>query len=310
MRLRKLLAWAAGGTVATAAVNRALRYTAGDLPPPLSGSRERTHIRGFEVSYTEAGDPSDETLVLLHGIHAAGTSHEFEAVFEPLSSTYHVVAPDLPGFGLSDRPPISYEASLYVDVVREFLSAWERPIVVASSLAGAYATAAADSMDLGHLVLVCPTAETVGRSGPRRQLFRLPIVGTGLFNLLVSKPSIRYYLQREGYSDPAAVDESTVSYFWTTAHQAGARFAPASFVAGFLDPDLDLGSALSDLDMEVTVVWGRQASRPSLSVGRRLADRADAPLVVIDPAKLLPHVEQPDAFLDGLGQVLHGLEDE
>lgn len=310
MRLRKLLAWATGGTVATAAVNRALRYAAGDLPPPLSGSRERTYIRGFEVAYTEAGDPSDETFVLLHGIHAAATSYEFDGIFQKLSSGYHVVAPDLPGFGLSDRPPVSYDASLYVDVVRKFLSEWDSPTVIASSLAGAFATEAAGSVDLDGLVLVCPTTDTVGRSGPRRQLLSLPVVGTGLFNVLVSRPSIRYYLQREGYSDPGRSDEADVSYFWTTAHQAGARFAPASFVGGFLDPDLDLGSVLSDLDTPVTLVWGQQAVRPPLSVGRRLADQADAPLVIIDPSSLLPHAEQPAAFLDGLWEALDGFENE
>jgi len=59
-------------------------------------------IDGLEVFYREAGDPSNPTLVLLHGFPAS--SHMFRNLIPALADRFHVVAPDFPGFGLSDAP--------------------------------------------------------------------------------------------------------------------------------------------------------------------------------------------------------------
>jgi pimeloyl-ACP methyl ester carboxylesterase len=91
-----------------------------------------------------------------------------------------------------------------------------------------------------------------------------------------------------------------MEYEWRTAHQPGARFAPAGFISGALNADLDLGAALADREVPTTLLWGREADVTPLSTGRDVAEAADARLVVFDDAKLLPHVEFPAAFLDAV----------
>lgn len=59
-------------------------------------------IDSVNVFYREAGSPSLPTLLLLHG-HASA-SHTFRNILPQLSNTFHLVAPDYPGFGNSDRP--------------------------------------------------------------------------------------------------------------------------------------------------------------------------------------------------------------
>ena len=304
--IRRLVKAAGVGVAAVgglAAVNRALAARADPLDPPLSGDHRTYRWRGMDVSYVEAGPEDAPTLVLLHGINAAGSSGEFRAVFDDLAGEYHVVAPDLPGFGCSDRPPLQYSATLYEEFVGDFLAEFDSPAVLVSSLTTAYVAGALSDpygdVSVSRLVAVCPTA----RGGPdrvtwARELLRAPVVGTALFNLLASRPSIRYFNADHGYYDMASVSEEWMDYEWQTAHQPGARYAPASFVSGFLNAEVDLGSALGDLDVPVTLIWGREAEITPLSQGRDLADAADARLVVLDDAKLLPHVEHPAAFLD------------
>jgi pimeloyl-ACP methyl ester carboxylesterase len=50
-----------------------------------------------------AGNPSAPTNLLLHGFPTS--SHMFRDLIPKLADKYHVVAPDLPGFGFSDAPP-------------------------------------------------------------------------------------------------------------------------------------------------------------------------------------------------------------
>jgi len=301
MKLRNVLGATVGAVGATAVANRLIRSRVGTFEPFLEGDQGTYRWRGFDVTYTELGDPADEDLLLFHGISAASSSHEFERVVERLAESYHVIAPDLPGFGHSDRPPLLYSTSLYSTFVEDAIEDLSdgAPVVVGSSLTGAYAAAAVRETDVASLVLVCPTDTTMGGGQVwLRALFRSPVVGEGLFNLLASKASIRYFNADHGYYDVANLTDEVVDYEWLTAHQPGARFAPASFVSGFLDPEEEIEETLSDVDAPVTLVWGRDADITPLSRGREIAEAADTGLIVFDKAKLLPHVEHPEKFVD------------
>jgi pimeloyl-ACP methyl ester carboxylesterase len=60
------------------------------------------HVDGFKIFYREAGDPLAPTVLLLHGFPTS--SHMYRNLIPELSGNYHVIAPDLPGFGFSDAP--------------------------------------------------------------------------------------------------------------------------------------------------------------------------------------------------------------
>lgn len=59
-------------------------------------------VDGVDIFYREAGDRRNPTILLLHGFPSA--SHMFRDLIPELADDYHVIAPDLPGFGLSGRP--------------------------------------------------------------------------------------------------------------------------------------------------------------------------------------------------------------
>ena len=59
-------------------------------------------VDGLKMFYRSAGNASAPTIVLLHGFPTA--SHMFRDLIPELSDRYHVVAPDLPGFGMTEQP--------------------------------------------------------------------------------------------------------------------------------------------------------------------------------------------------------------
>ena len=59
-------------------------------------------VNGFKIFYREAGDSQKPTILLLHGFPTS--SHMFRNLIPQLAGDYHVIAPDLPGYGLSDMP--------------------------------------------------------------------------------------------------------------------------------------------------------------------------------------------------------------
>lgn len=61
------------------------------------------NVDGLNVFYREAGSPDKPKLLLLHGFPTSG--HMFRDLIPLLSNDFHIIAPDLPGFGLTDMPP-------------------------------------------------------------------------------------------------------------------------------------------------------------------------------------------------------------
>jgi len=71
---------------------------------PSTAVRYRTvEVQGLNVFYREAGPANAPVVLLLHGFPTS--SHMYRDLIPLLADRYHVVAPDLPGFGFSDAPP-------------------------------------------------------------------------------------------------------------------------------------------------------------------------------------------------------------
>ena len=80
-------------------------------------------VNGLDVFYREAGSPDAPTLVLLHG--APASSFMFRDLIPRLARQYHVLAPDLIGFGSSSAPSVSefdYSFDRLTDITAGFLS--------------------------------------------------------------------------------------------------------------------------------------------------------------------------------------------
>lgn len=75
-------------------------------------------VDGFKIFYREAGRPDAPKLLLLHGFPSA--SHMFRELIPLLADRFHIVAPDLPGFGNSDLPARTATFDRLADTIDRF----------------------------------------------------------------------------------------------------------------------------------------------------------------------------------------------
>lgn len=280
--------------------------------PPLDRSLRATPRElswsGFRVVYYTAGPEEAEPVVLVHGVHAAASAWEMRELFARLAADRRVIAYDLLGFGASDRPDVDYDADLYRDLLRSVLAeiAGGPAHVVASSLSAAHALglAGAEPERFRSLALINPTglltqAESQRTAGRWLQLaLRSPWLGEALFNLLVSRPSLRYYAGKllqleEGGPKEERRGEEITDQGYTTAHQPGARFAPAAFLGDALAANAYM--ALRTLEVPALAVWSRSPFQETERESDAFAGVAPGVRQVwIEECGALPHEERPD----------------
>jgi pimeloyl-ACP methyl ester carboxylesterase len=320
-----LVAGVAGGLVAAVAAARRL----GRDTPPLYRSLRTTPREwswgGHRLTYYEAAPAVDagkvgsgaaarEPVVLVHSIDAAASAWEMRELFARFGAERRVLAYDLLGFGASDRPDADYDADLYQELLRGFLRevAGAPADVVASSLSAAHAlhAAAAEPGLFRSLTLINPTglltqAERSGAAGRGLQnLLRTPWLGEALYNLLVSRPSLRWFASRI-YREPE-LEEETIGQRYAAAHQPGARYAPAAFLGDALARNTYM--ALRALEVPALALWSPAESLETAE--EQQAFTAVAPGIeqtVIEGCGALPHEERPEEVAGAIRGFWRGL---
>jgi pimeloyl-ACP methyl ester carboxylesterase len=79
-------------------------------------SFQKIDVEGLNIFYRDAGSKEAPAILLLHGFPTAG--HMFRDLIPQLADHFHVIAPDLPGFGRSDMPERSKFAYTFDNVAR------------------------------------------------------------------------------------------------------------------------------------------------------------------------------------------------
>ena len=83
-------------------------------------------LNGVEIFYREAGPKDAPTLVLLHGYPTS--SYMFRNLMRTLSNEYHLIAPDYPGYGKSEQPPVAefdYTFANFASIIDNLLTTLE-----------------------------------------------------------------------------------------------------------------------------------------------------------------------------------------
>lgn len=261
--------------------------------------------RDEEVAMYQAG--TGQPVLLIHSINAAASVFEMREPFHRLSQHFQVHACDLLGYGNSSRPQWRYRAAIYIDLIQALIERIGTPTapiaVIASSLGAAYAVVAAAYRPelVSRLVLICPTGIGQLDRNPGigaytiYQYLRSPI-GRILYRLLTTRTSIRLFLTRQAYANPANVTRERIEAYYRTCRQPGAYYAPICFLSGLLN--CNIAQAFAQLTIPTLLVWGSDATiSPLRLVSNFVRSRTGVKVVTIAQASLLVQDEQPEAFI-------------
>lgn len=270
------------------------------LPDAVDGQRCVLNAGDIgRVSYYRSGPQQGRPLVLVHSINAAPSVFEMKPLFEHYRASRPVLAPDLPGFGFSDRPDRPYSPQLFVAALVRFLRevVGQPADLVGLSLGCEFISrlAATEPELATTLVLLSPTGfsrRTIpgGEKGMRlHRVVSVPGLSQGVWGALTSRPSIRYFL---GKSHVGPVPEAMIDYAYATSHQPGARFAPLYFLAGQLFTEDAPNTLYARVTQPVLAIYDRDPYIDFALLPQFLEGRSNWRAERIGPALGLPHWER------------------
>ena len=212
------------------------RFSRRESPRPIFGEMIY-HISG-------SGDP----VVFLHGIYLGASSYEWSKVYPHFTMGREVIAPDLIGFGESERPGVTMDATDYAESLgRIFAKHMRRPDTRHrrewTDCGYRPADGLAPSGARGRLILLLPTGlKESGKWGASGMVALVGLPGLNRFvyrNYLSRAPFIRGWLTKFALGDPSRVNEEMVRALTTCAQQPGAEHAIFGFLRGQLAFDIE-----------------------------------------------------------------------
>ncbi|GAB3000503.1 acetoin dehydrogenase dihydrolipoyllysine-residue acetyltransferase subunit [Amycolatopsis acidiphila] len=250
-----------------------------EVPGPVTGTVE---VGGRTLAYATLGE-GDEHVVLVHGY--GGDKNSWLFVQEPLSERRTVHALDLPGHGESSKDVGDGSLDTLADAVLGFLAAMEisRAHLVGHSLGGAVVVAAAarEPSRVASLTLVAPAGfgDDINADYLRG------------FATATSRRELKPHLAAL-FADPAQATRRLADDLMRYKRIDGVDKALRTLLDTLLRP-LDVRPLLSEVDVPVTVLWGR------LDAVLPATNAASLPGVrYVEGAGHMVHLESPSVVVE------------
>lgn len=286
------------------------------LPDYLSpGSFATRYFAGRlgDLVYHEGG--TGDPIVFLHSASVGASSFEWSHVYPAFTDRGRVIAPDLLGFGESQKASRMLSAEEMIQSLVEFLHAVcnnSPATIVALGLGAGFASQiASQHPDLvERLCLVMPTG--LSEFGRRRLTFReglvarMPLFNRFLYrNYLMRRGVIRQWLCRYGFGDERLVTDETVDAYTACAQQMNAEHAIYALITGKLS--LPIESRLATLTQPVKLVWGGRSIFPPVEWALRYQQIVPrCTLEIVEEAGFLLPLECPQQMIRIVESTLAG----
>ncbi len=245
-------------------------------------------LDGLKARYWEDGENHSGTLLLIHG--GIGDAHlHWASVMPMLAETFHVLAPDLPGFGESELLP-QMRTDVLLHWIKTFLDAKnvEQAVVIGNSFGGLIARlfAAANPIYVPAVVLV-NGGGLPNMPLPMRLIERVPGLADLLFGMFGRMATSQGTLKRLLHIQSVLTDE-----FYRTARLAAPGFARTMRMmvrTGFPDKQTPQVATL--------LLWGvNDQFAPIADAEKIKASIPGATLTEITDCGHMPQLETPDVF--------------
>lgn len=297
-KLLTVIGAAGAATGAIALANRLMTRSALSQDSPVSEAHYYEWRYG-KVFYTRSG--KGQPVLLIHGLYPGASSHTLKLLADSLADHHTVYLIDLPGFGRSDKPKLTFTAFFYVQLLGDFIeNVIHMPTsVIADCESCTFCSIACQLQPqlYSRLILFNPVTVTEETIIPTewnrfmRRILELPVLGTFIYNLATT----RHHL-RSVYGN--LLNEEDIRLCSAAAHyQSGSgRYAYASWINHYINANIS--RPLSKIDTSVYVVISGDPSSAKAQMEYLHTLNSSIETEYIQGIKPFIWLQNPNAILD------------
>lgn len=230
-------------------------------------SNNNGHFYPFKygnVFYQISGEGSP--VLLLHDINECSSSVEWNFIIESLAKKHTVYTLDLLGCGRSEKPKLTYNNFLYVqlitDFIRDVIQSPTDVIATGKSVAPVMMATKLCKDDISRITLINPTdldnlSEVTDLSSKlKKHLILCPVVGTFIYHMSHLKNRVEEQFLCKYYSNPNGNFENICDYYHEACHkdQSGSKYLYASLLGK--NVNISINHILKSLEKDVIIISG------------------------------------------------------
>ena len=308
----KLITFAVLTAVATAIIhvlNKIIAASACLKEMLDTGTRNYYHWRFGDIYYTKKGKGSP--VLLIHDMIPGGSGYEWNKIEDDLALEHTVYTMDLLGCGRSEKAGMTYTNFVYVQSICDFIKnvIGEKTDVIVSGYSSSFVTMACynEKQLINKIMMVNPAGINSLKKMPGKKekllkyLIEVPVFGTLVYHMLVSRESITNMFIEKLAFDPFHLDQDMIDACYEAAHRGGsfAKTVYANKAAGYMN--IDITRALKAIDNSIYIVEGEAENNGQAIVEAYQTLNPSVESVTLKETKHFPHMEDPEHFLEQAG---------
>lgn len=266
-----------------------------------------------KIRYTKRG--SGTPLLLIHDLTVGSSQYEYHNLIQSLAKNNEVYAIDLLGYGLSDKPNITYTNYLYVQQTIDFIKniIGKKTNIIATGDAAPIAIMAChnDPEVIRKMIFINPQSLYQLNKIPSKQtrllklLIELPILGTFIYYLLTTRSNIEKNFRNNYLYNAAHLKQVDVENYYIAAHLTdyNAKYTFSSYISNYMNTNII--HALKEINNSIYIIAGKEKEDNQTIIDNYIYYNNAIEVANISNTKQLPHLEEPaevlkhlDIFLD------------
>lgn len=264
------------------------------------------------IRYQKKG--SGSPLLLVHDLTAGSSNYEYHRLINNLTHNHEIYSMDLLGYGLSDKPSITYTNSLYeqmiCDFIKNVIGKKTSVIVTGESVPFIFMACHNNPEIFNKIICINPQSLYLQNQIPSKQtnllkfFFEVPILGTFIYHILINKQTIEKTFKEEFFYDPEDVKEKYIYNYLEAAHYGNynAKYSFASYIGKYMN--MNILHELKEINNSILIIGGEEEKDIKTTIDNYKYYNPAIEEVIISKTKHLPQLEAPDAILEQIDMFL------
>ncbi len=254
------------------------------------------------IFYKKQGTGSP--ILLIHDLHPASSSIEWNCLIQQLEKDHTVYAIDLLGCGRSDKPNLTYTNYMFVQLLTDFIKyiIQEKTDLIATGDSCSFCLMAAnmDASIINRLFFVSPSPLESFQANPNskgnllKRILELPVIGTFFYHLQMTEQKITELFEKKYIKRKPLISQKIKDSYYEAAHKkrSGGRYLFGSMLGNYTN--INIIPALKKIEHPIFLIGSRD-DEESLRIMESYVKYDEAiETATISNCRKLPQLEEPE----------------